>query len=258
MLRGSLVGAGAIYFLFAANNFRLTTAPLDAKLVAPVDLLALPAVLVLIEPDLGTAGIIVLIGMTMILIVGVRFRSLLLLSGLGLLMAVVGWFGVLKDYQKSRVLTFINPEQDTQGAGWNAVQSLIAVGGGRWWGKGHRSGTQTQLSFLPEGHTDFAFGVWAEEQGFVGCALLMLLLVAILTFAISIASDAREPYGALLAAGIAAMVLWQSLVNIAMVVGLFPVVGMTLPLFSYGGSSMVTVLLGMALLLSVHFRRWSH
>lgn len=244
----------------AASGLRLrliADSPVDV-ILAPIDLLLVPAVLILIEPDLGTAGIVVLIGLTMILVVGVRLRSLLIMSLLGTLVMAVGWFGILKDYQKRRILTFINPENDIQGAGWNAVQSMIAVGSGRWFGKGHRGGTQTQLSFLPEQETDFAFSVWAEEQGFLGCLLLLTLYLALLLVTLNIARQAREPFGALLAVGIGALILWQTLINVGMVIGMFPVVGLTLPLFSYGGSSTLTILAGLGLLLNIHWRRRSH
>ena len=224
-------------------------------LLAPIDLLALPALLVLIQPDLGTSGIIILIGMSMIMIVGVKPRSMAVLSVLGLLMACVAWFGVLKDYQKRRILTFIDPEADIQGAGWNAFQSMIAVGSGRVTGKGHMGGTQTQLSFLPEQHTDFAFSVWAEEMGFVGCIALLVLYVLLLGLGMAIAADARDTFGSLVAVGVSALILWQTLINVGMVIGVAPVVGLTLPLFSYGGSSLLTTMIGFGLLLNVHFRR---
>jgi cell division protein FtsW (lipid II flippase) len=227
-------------------------------LIAPLDLLVVPALMVLVQPDLGSSGIILLIGMTMILIVGVRLRSLIIMGILGALISGVSWFGVLKDYQKRRILTFIDPEQDIKGAGWNAVQSLIAVGSGRWFGKGHMGGTQTQLSFLPEQHTDFAFSVWAEEQGFVGCLVVLVLYLVLLSLAFAIAADARDTYGVLLATGLAALILWQAVINVGMVIGVLPVVGLTLPLFSYGGSSVLTVMLGVGLLLNIHLRRRAH
>lgn len=258
LLRLVLVFALVGYGFAAFRHWQQTMPPLSDLLIAPIDLLMLPALLILVEPDLGTAGIVILIGFTMILVVGVRFQSLLILSGLGALLALVSWFGVLKDYQKRRILTFMDPEGDIQGAGWNAVQSMIAVGSGRFWGKGHREGTQTQLSFLPEQHTDFAFSVWAEEQGFMGCLLLLALFLVLLLFTLSVASEAREPYGALLATGVAALVFWQTLINVGMVIGLMPVVGMTLPLFSYGGSSLLTVLFGIGIVLSVHLRKRAH
>lgn len=257
-LRLLLVIAVAAYALASFGNWERTQPPLTDVLIAPIDLLALPALLILVEPDLGTAGIVILIGFSMILVVGVRLRSLLILSVSGVALAAVSWFGVLKDYQKRRIITFMDPEGDIQGAGWNAVQSMIAVGSGRFWGKGHREGTQTQLSFLPEQHTDFAFSVWAEEHGFMGCVLLLALFLILLLFALNAASDAREPYGALLATGVAALIFWQTLINVGMVIGLMPVVGMTLPLFSYGGSSLLTVLVAVGLVFSIQLRKRAH
>lgn len=255
-----LLFAGLCFVYLAASMLALrqgVNSFIDVA-VAPLDLVMFPALMVLVQPDLGTAGIIVLIGMTMILVVGVRLRSLIILGIMSACISGIAWFGILKDYQKRRILTFIDPEQDIKGAGWNAVQSLIAVGSGRWFGKGHMGGTQTQLSFLPEQHTDFAFSVWAEEQGFVGCTLLLVLYLVLLTLAFAIASDARDAYGVLLATGVAALILWQAVINIGMVIGVLPVVGLTLPLFSYGGSSVLTVMLGIGLLLNIHWRRRAH
>ncbi|KAK1548248.1 hypothetical protein Q3G72_014673 [Acer saccharum] len=256
-LRAMLLSAGVIYLLASLAHMRSTSRSIDLA-IAPLDLLAAPALMVLVEPDLGTSGIIILIGMTIILIVGVRMRSLIILGILGALISGVAWFGILKDYQKRRILTFIDPEQDIKGAGWNAVQSLIAVGSGRWFGKGHMEGTQTQLSFLPEQHTDFAFSVWAEEQGFIGCALVLFLYFVLLSLAFAVAAEARDTYGVLLATGVAALILWQAVINIGMVIGALPVVGITLPLFSYGGSSVLTVMLCVGLLLNIHWRRRAH
>lgn len=255
--RGLLLALALGYAAAALVHFRRQGPALAEAFVAPFDLLLVPALLVLVQPDLGTAGIIFSIGMTMVLIVGVQARSLVSMGLWGAVVAGAAWFGVLKDYQKRRILTFIDPEQDVRGAGWNAVQSLIAVGSGRWFGKGHKGGTQTQLSFLPEQHTDFAFSVWAEEQGFVGCALLLLLYLLLVGFAFGIARRARDAYGALLATGLTALILWQAVINVGMVIGVLPVVGITLPLFSYGGSSVLTVAVAVGLLLNVHARRRS-
>ena len=248
---GVYLGASILMLRRATRNW-------SDVLVAPIDLLALPALAVLVEPDLGTAGVIILIGMSMILLVGVRMKSLLTLGLMGSMVTVVAWFGALKDYQKRRILTFIDPEQDIKGAGWNAVQSLIAVGSGRWWGKGHMGGTQSQLSFLPEQHTDFAFSVWAEEQGFVGCLVVLALYALLLLLTIAVAAEAREAYGALLAIGAGALIFWHVVINIGMVSGVLPVVGLTLPLFSYGGSSLLTTMAALGLVLNVHWRRRSH
>lgn len=258
-LMRALLGLGALAYLVASlRNMRVGAGSLSELIIAPFDLVLLPAGLILVQPDLGTAGIVILVGMVIILVVGVRLRSLVILGLFGAVIAAVGWFGILKEYQKNRILTFIDPEHDTQGAGWNAVQSMIAVGSGQWFGKGHKGGTQTQLSFLPEQHTDFAFSVWSEEQGFIGCAVVVTLYCLLILFAISIAADARERYGALLAAGCAAIIMWQAFINLSMVMGMFPVVGITLPLFSYGGSSVLTVMMAVGILLNVHWRRRVH
>lgn len=254
-LRIFFAGIVLVFGLTAVAMSRRYRGPVIDLVVAPIDLLAMPALLVLVEPDLGTAGIIILIGMSMIFVVGIKLASLIRLGVLGTIFAGLSWFAVLKDYQKRRILTFIDPESDIQGAGWNAFQSMIAVGSGQLWGKGHREGTQTQLSFLPEQHTDFAFSVWAEEMGLVGCSALLLLYLLLLILALAIAADARDTYGCLLAVGVAALILWQTLVNVGMVIGVAPVVGLTLPLFSYGGSSLLTTMCGLGLLLNVHFRR---
>ncbi len=255
LLRLFFCGLACLYLATALVLNRRYRGPGMDLIIAPIDLLALPALLVLVEPDLGTAGIIILIGMSMIFVVGVKLASLIRLGVLGTLFAGLSWFAVLKDYQKRRILTFIDPESDIQGAGWNAFQSMIAVGSGQLWGKGHRGGTQTQLSFLPEQHTDFAFSVWAEEMGLMGCALLLFLYLMLLIVALAVAADARDTYGSLVAVGVAALILWQTLINVGMVIGVAPVVGLTLPLFSYGGSSLLTTMCGLGLLLNVHFRR---
>ncbi len=255
LLRALVVVVVLSYLLLSLQSWKSQRRPnVEEKLIAPIDLLLIPAILIMVEPDLGTAGIVVLIGMTMIWVVGVQARSQLIMLGCGSLLALVGWFGVLKEYQKRRILTFLAPEEDITGAGWNAYQSLIAVGSGRWFGKGHREGSQTQLSFLPEQHTDFAFSVWAEEHGLFGCAAILFLYFLFLLITFKIAMDARERYGALLATGIGALIFWQSLINISMVTGMFPVVGMPLPLFSYGGSSLLSILLGIGFLFSIGLR----
>lgn len=257
-LRLLLVIVGVVYLAAGFLALRASRARAVDLMVAPIDLLLLPAVLIMAQPDLDNAGIIVLAGVSVMLVVGIRWRTLVTMALLGVFIVGVAWFGVLKDYQKRRVLTFIDPQEDVQGAGWNAVQSMIAVGSGQWTGKGHREGTQTQLSFLPEQHTDFAFSVWAEETGFVGCALLLALYLLMLVFGLAIAAEARDAYGALLAAGVSFMFAWEIVINVGMVIGLLPVVGMTLPYFSFGGSSLLAKLTGTAVLLNVHLRRKLH
>jgi rod shape determining protein RodA len=155
------------------------------------------------------------------------------------------------------VETFLNPEGDALGAGYHANQSMIAVGSGQLTGKGWGHGTQTQFSFLPEQHTDFIFSVWAEEHGFLMSAGLLLLYFFLLLWALAVAGGARERFGTFMATGMAALIFWQVFINIGMVTGLLPVVGVTLPLLSYGGSSLLSVLIGLGILYNIQMRRFA-
>lgn len=224
-------------------------------LLAPIGITLLPALLILRQPDLGTALIVVSVGATQILFCRVRWRTIALLVGIGI-GAAVAVYPHLKPYQKRRVETFLNPQADSRGAGYHATQSMIAVGSGQGLGKGWGQGTQTYLSFLPEQHTDFIFSVWAEERGFLGCLLLLGLYFALVASAVDVAGNARDRFGGFLAAGIAGMLFWHVAINIGMVIGLLPVVGVTLPLMSYGGSSVVAILAGIGLLANVSMRRF--
>ncbi|MBK9519817.1 MAG: rod shape-determining protein RodA [Anaeromyxobacter sp.] len=215
----------------------------------------LPALLILKQPDLGTALVVVAIGGTMLLFARVRWRTLAVLAGVAVLAASFG-YPHLKPYQKKRVETFLNPEGDALGAGYHAMQSKIAVGSGQAIGKGWGQGTQSYLSFLPEQHTDFIFSVWAEEHGFFGCLLLLALYFALVTVAVDIAGNARDHFGHFLAVGVSAMLFWQTVVNIGMVTAVLPVVGVTLPLMSYGGSSVLAIFAGIGLLANVGMRRF--
>jgi rod shape determining protein RodA len=224
-------------------------------LAAPLGITLLPALLILRQPDLGTALVVVAIGASMLLFARVSWRSLAILG----LVTVLGGalaYPHLKPYQRKRVETFLNPEGDALGAGYHAMQSRIAVGSGQAFGKGWGQGTQSYLSFLPEQHTDFIFSVWAEEHGFVGCLLLLTLYVLLVGASLEIAGNARERYGHFLAVGVSAMLFWQVVINIGMVSGVLPVVGVTLPLFSYGGSSVLSTFLGLGLLANVGMRRF--
>lgn len=221
----------------------------------PALLVGFPVALVMKQPDLGTAMMNTAIAGSMILFGRVRWKSLLVLGVGGIAAAVFAWLKVLKEYQKKRILTFLDPEGDVLGAGYHASQSLIAVGSGQEFGKGWGQGTQTQLSFLPEQHTDFIFSVWGEEHGFVGATILIALYLLFLLLAIGVAANARERFGTWMAVGVAAMFFWHVFINIGMVIGILPVVGVTLPLLSYGGSSMLTNMLGLGLLINVSMRR---
>jgi rod shape determining protein RodA len=224
-------------------------------LLVPFALILVPVALVMKQPDLGTALIIASVGMSICLFAGVRLDALAVLMVGGAAGSWVVWTRLLHGYQKRRLLSFLNPEGDALGAGYHANQSMIAVGSGQLSGKGFGQGTQTQLSFLPEQHTDFIFSVWAEEHGFYMCLLLLGLYLLLFIWALSVAGRARERFGTFVAFGIAAMIFWQVFINIGMVTGLLPVVGVTLPLMSYGGSSLLTVLLGLGLLLDIGMRR---
>ena len=175
----------------------------------------------------------------------------------GLIAMPMGW-QFLHEYQKRRILTFLNPEADPLGAAYHIIQSKISLGSGGLLGKGFMQGTQNQFRFLPDQHSDFPFAVWAEEQGLLGSMLLLGLYVFLVIWGLRIASQAKDRFGAVTAVGVSAMLFWQAIINVGMVCGLLPVVGMTLPLFSYGGSSVLTTMLGLGLLMNVSMRRFSH
>jgi rod shape determining protein RodA len=224
-------------------------------LVIPGAITLAPAVLILKQPDLGTALIVVAVGASMILFAKVRWTALVAVITLVVAGGIYA-YPHLKPYQKKRVETFLNPEGDVLGAGYHATQSMIAVGSGQGLGKGWGQGTQTLLSFLPEQHTDFIFSVWAEEHGFVGCLLLLGLYWALVVSAFGVAGNARDRFGHFLAVGVTSMLFWHAFINIGMVTALLPVVGVTLPLMSYGGSSVVAVMSGIGLLNNVGMRRF--
>lgn len=225
------------------------------QLWRPALWLTIPFVLIVEQPDLGSATMILFIALTMLLFVGIKQRTALILAGLGLIVTVAGWFG-LRDYQRARIITFLDPEKDPLGSGYHIIQSKIAVGSGGFFGKGFLQGTQSQLSFLPERHTDFAFSVFAEEWGFVGACTLLFLYLFLIVWGLSIARRTQDKFGMFLAVGVTAMIFWQIVVNLGMVIGLLPVVGVPLPLFSYGGTSMVTTMIGVGLLMNVSMRRF--
>ena len=187
--------------------------------------------------------------------VNINKKTLVFLVSTSLLMLPFLWL-FLKDYQKNRVLVFINPELDPLNAGYQVIQSKIAVGSGGLLGKGFMLGTQSQLRFLPEQHTDFVFSVWAEEWGFIACFLLLSLFFSIIYRGLAIASGSNNIYGSFLALGITALFFWQISINIFMTLGLFPVVGVPLPFFTYGGSSMLCSMIGVAFLLNINMRKF--
>jgi len=219
-------------------------------------LLFAPMILILLEPDLGTSLLISAIAFTIFLFVKINPKTLLILFVIAIISVPISWNYVLKDYQKKRIQTLFDPDSDPRGTGYHRRQSIIAIGSGQFSGKGFKEGTQTQLRFLPEQHTDFIFSVWAEEQGFVGGFVLLSLYLSLILSGLHIASKAREKFGALVAVGASAIIFWQIVINIGMVVGLLPVVGVTLPFMSYGGTSLVITMICVGLLLNIYSRRY--
>lgn len=238
------------------SNLPLSGAMNLKELVNPFLLLALPAVLIMKQPDLGTAILVVLIAFSMMLYVGVRLRTVVSLVLAAVPAVFLGWRYYLRDYQKLRVLNFLSPERDPLGSGYHIIQSKIAVGSGGLTGKGFMQGTQTQLRFLPEQHTDFAFSVFSEEWGFAGCLVMLVLYFTLALWGLNIARRCNDHFGGLMAVGVTAMIFWHIIINIGMVIGLFPVVGVPLPLFSYGGTSMITSMIGFGILLNIRMRRF--
>lgn len=221
----------------------------------PLALIGVPAILILREPDLGTTLHLVAAALTMVLFVKVNWKSVAILAVPALAVAPFIWFR-LKPYQQTRILTFLRPDMDPLGAGYHINQSKIAIGSGQFWGKGFLHGTQTSLHFLPEQHTDFAFSVLAEEWGFVVSVLLLLIYLFLILWCLNIAKAAKNKFGSLLAVGVVALIFWQVVVNVGMVTGLLPVVGIPLVLFSYGGSSLVATMGAMGLLMNISMRRF--
>ncbi len=221
----------------------------------PFIFILIPCALILKEPDLGTSLFLGVISLSVILIVKVNWKSLLIFMGGCCLAAPAIWFG-LKNYQQKRILTFLKPETDPLGAGYHINQSKIAIGSGQFWGKGYLQGTQTRLHFLPEQHTDFAFSVLAEEWGLAGGMALLLLYLFLILWGLNIAKESKDRFGAIIAVGIVAIVFWQVVINVGMVTGLLPVVGIPLLLFSYGGSSLISTMAAMGLLMNISMRRF--
>jgi rod shape determining protein RodA len=220
-----------------------------------VPIIAVPFVLIVKQPDLGTALLLFPVTVALLVGAGVRLRLLggLMLAGLGAL--PLTWLA-MKDYQRERLMVYLDPLRDPLGSAYNVIQAKIAIGSGQLLGKGIAGATQSRLAFLPERHTDFIFAVFAEMWGFVGCLVLLVCYALLLLRGFDIAAGAREPAGRLVALGATALLASQVLINVGMVTGLLPVVGVPLPLMSYGGSSMVVSLAALGLLLSVRMRQF--
>jgi rod shape determining protein RodA len=225
------------------------------ELLKPLVYTAIPFALIVNQPDLGTAMLLAFIAISMTIFVKIERNTFFCFLGSGMVCIPLVWF-VLKDYQKQRILTFLNPDSDPLGAGYHIIQSKIAIGSGMITGKGYLEGTQNALSFLPEQHTDFIFSVLAEEWGFLGASFVLFLFFMLIFFGLRIAHRSKDPFGTMLAFGISSMIFFHVFINIAMVIGLMPVVGVPLPLISYGGSSMITIMISIGLLMNISIRRF--
>ena len=241
---------------FTEHTPASTAALTFRDLLLPVLLVGLPFGLIVKQPNLSTAMVLVVLLAVMALMIGLRRTTLSTLLLLGVGMLPLAWTLVLKDYQRERLLTLLNPQPDLLGAGYHSWQSKIAIGSGGLWGKGLLAGTQSRLSFLPERHTDFIFAVLAEEVGFAGVVLLLCLFICLLMHGFIIAYRSRDRLGALIATGVVTMLAVQIFLNIGMTIGLVPIIGLPLPLMSYGGSSLVMTFLCLGLLMNVRMRRF--
>ncbi len=225
-------------------------------MVTPILLTMLPFFLIMRQPDLGTALMLGIIFVSMTVFARLRLQT----YGVGVLLgsgaAVFAWFYLLKPYQKRRIETLLNPGKDPMGQGYQILQSKIAVGSGGNFGKGYLEGTQGHLHFLPERHTDFAFSVWGEEWGFVGSLFFLGVYFSMLLWGLYAAMTARDRFGVFLSFGVVMLIFWQAVINLLMILGFLPVVGIPLPLVSYGGSSLLTTLLALGILMNVRMRRF--
>jgi len=251
MVKVSLVIVLARYFskLEKMGNYRLR------DLFGPLILIAIPFIMIVYQPDLGTALMLIIVSFSIIIFVNVNWRSLLIFLSTAVLSAPFFWI-MLQEYQKKRIITFLRPDLDPLGAAYHVTQSKITIGSGLLWGKGFLKGTQTRLNFLPQQHTDFSFSVLAEEWGLVGSATLLFLYLFLILWCINIAKSSKDKFGTLIVVGIAASIFWHLTINVGMVTGLLPVVGIPLVLFSYGGSSVISTMAAMGLIMNISMRRF--
>ncbi len=225
-------------------------------LAIPALLAGVPAALILKQPDLGTASILMLIFFTIVAVTRIRWQSVALFVSTAVPSAYLFFTLQAHSYQKARINAFINPEADIQGIGYHAHHARVAIGDGGLLGTGFRNGTQNHYGFIPDQYTDFPFPVFAEEWGFVGCLVLICLYGFLTVWSVHIASQAKDRFGAVLAVGGAAIIFWHAVINMGMTAGVVPVVGVPLPLFSYGGSNLITMIGAVALVMNVSLRRY--
>ena len=227
-----------------------------SELLAPLVIIALPVGFIALQKDTGVALLTLLIGVSFLPFVRIPWRAWTGLGVAGVVALGLFWRYGLRDYQRTRIFDFLDPLRDPLASGYQAMQSRIAIGSGGLFGKGWMEGTQTQLRFLPTQHTDFVFSVLAEEWGFVGSTLILSAYLLLLLWGLWVASNAKDAFGAMLAVGVVATLFWPATINIAMVLGLAPVIGVPLPFFSYGGSALLAASIAVGLLLNVSMRRY--
>ncbi|OPY78368.1 MAG: Rod shape-determining protein RodA [Syntrophorhabdus sp. PtaU1.Bin153] len=225
-------------------------------IVVPFVWTLLPFILILLQPDLGTGLIILLVALVMLWFVGMKKSTYAILIAVGTFLPLIAWRFVLKPYQKQRIYTFLNIDADPLGVGYHTKQAMIAVGSGKFFGKGYMQGTQHKLQFIPEHHTDFIYTVFAEEWGFFGSIIFFLLFITFIRRCLRISQDAYDDLGSIIAFGLATIIFLQFAINVLMAIHLAPVVGIPLPFISYGGSSLISVLVSVGLLLNINMRRY--
>jgi rod shape determining protein RodA len=225
-------------------------------LFQPAMIAAIPVGIIVLQRDLGVAVLTLLTAGTYLFLVRIPWRAWAGISGIAMAGFALLWTFFLKDYQQKRILDFVDPSRDPLASGYQAMQSKIAIGSGGFLGKGYLEGTQTQLRFLPTQHSDFVFSVLAEEWGFLGSALVLGLYLALLLWGLRVARNSKDGFGTLLAVGIVGLLFWPAAINVAMVLGLAPVIGVPLPLLSYGGSALLASFAALGLLLNVSMRRY--
>ena len=241
---------------FLGDSRRGVVTHVDLVIVGAIT--AVPLIIIALQPDLGTAVTLIPVAFAVVFVAGMPLRLLGVLALIGVLAAPIAWRFALEPYQKERISTFMDPAQDAKGAGYQQIQARITVGSGGPWGKGFTEGTQGQLRFLPVAHNDFIFSVLAEEQGFAGVIVALGLYLFVILRALEAARLAKDRLGAYLVLGVLASFTFQVVYNITMSAGLAPVKGLTLPLMSYGGSSMIATLAGFGLILNVRMRRFTN
>ncbi|MGE4232710.1 MAG: rod shape-determining protein RodA [Bacteriovoracia bacterium] len=251
-MKVSIVLAMAKYF----ENEKSSGGYTLRELWLPITMVLVPTGLIVLQPDLGTGLIVLLTVATMLLFIKIHRTSLLIVAVIAIITMPLAYKYALKPYQRMRIISFINPMSDPKGSGWNSNQSMIAIGSGKFIGKGFKKGTQSQLNFLPEHHTDFIFSVFSEEHGFIGAFVLLACYLLFFLTGLNIAYVSHDKFGTLLALGILIIFFWHMFFNMGMVCGILPIVGVPLPFMSYGGSSLWTSMIGVAILTNISNKRF--